>query len=172
MTTNYAKYLNTDVELVANTNDGTQIENMVNLVNNVQLDKDVIKAYLTEWESCLVALGKTKEQLKPLKSARKAILDFAAGLRKEQLAKPELWGNGEAKRMIPEIAKESGYLNEFATKCRQACKDEEDAPIWNLEEKLGKLIEKALEEGYNAAEIKAAMTKAAKTVQDVLPEAA
>ena len=148
----YAKYLNEDVALVVSST-GKQVENIAAMVNQVNLNKDVIKSYLADFESALKANGKDDNTVKALKSARKAILEFSCGLRKQQLDNPELWSKGEGKKMVKEFAKQAGSINALAKQCREACADEQEAPAWILEEKLAKLIEKAYEEGYNNEEI-------------------
>ena len=53
----FAKYLNEDVRLIVEST-GKQVDNIVEMVNQVNLDKDVIKAYCDEFASVLKANGK------------------------------------------------------------------------------------------------------------------
>ena len=152
----YAKFLNTDVSLIVESTDGKQVSNMVEMVNQVNLDKDIIKGYCSEFESMLLAAGKDKQIIKALKSARKCVLDFALGIRKKQQAQPELWENGEGKTMIVKEFKGAGNINALAGLCREAEGDEEAPKPWDLGEKLNALLEKAYEEGYNQADIQKA----------------
>lgn len=152
----FAKYLNEDVRLIVEST-GKQVENMVEMVNQVNLDKNVIKAYLEEFASILKANGKDDNTVKALKSARKAILDFSAGLRKGQLDNSELWSNGEGKRMIVDDFKNAGSINALAKLCREAVDDNStNQKPWDLGEKMNALIEKAFEEGYSQADIQKA----------------
>jgi hypothetical protein len=152
----YAKYLNTDVDLIVKSTDGKQVANMVDLVNSVNLDKDIIKGYCDEFNSMLLAAGMDKGTIKALKSARKCVLDFALGIRKKQQAQPELWSNGEGKTMVVQEFKGATNINALAGLCREAEGDEEPPKPWDLGEKLNALIEKAYEEGYSQADIEKA----------------
>lgn len=163
----YAKYLNEDVRLVVEST-GKQVENIVDMVNQVNLDKDVIRAYCDDFASMLKASGKDDGTVKALKSARKCILDFGAGLRKGQLDNPELWSNGEGKTMIVNEFKNAGSINQLAKLCREAVDDNDDTPKpWDLGEKMNALIEKALEEGYSKTDIEKAFKELT-----AIPEAA
>lgn len=149
----FAKYLNEDVRLVVEST-GKQVDNMADMVNLVNLDKDVIKAYCEEFASMLKANGKDDDTVKQMKATRKCILEFGAGLRKGQLENPEKWSKGEGKRMIEEhLRKEAGSLNQLAKLCRDATKLEEPEKPWDLGEKLNALLEKAHEEGYTQKDV-------------------
>ena len=153
----FAKYLNEDVRLVVEST-GKQVDNMADLVNQVNLDKDIIKAYCDEFASMLKANGKDDSTVKQMKATRKCILDFGAGLRKGQLDQPDLWSNNEGKKMVHEFfRKEAGSLNQLAKLCRDATASEEDPKPWDLGEKLQALIDKANEEGYSNADIAKAL---------------
>jgi len=152
----YAKFLNTDVELIVNSTDGKQVDNMIDMVNSVNLDKDIIKAYCADFDSMLLASGRDKKSIKALKSARKCILDFALGIRKKQQEQPELWGNGEGKTMVVQEFKGATNINALAGLCREAEGDEAQPKKWDLGEKMNALIEKAFEEGYSQADIQKA----------------
>ena len=152
----YAKYLNADVLLVMEST-GKQVDNMADLVNQVNLDKVVIKAYCEDFASVLKANGKDDDTIKQMKATRKCILEFGAGLRKGQLEAPEKWSEGEGKRMIEEhFRKDAGSLNQLAKLCRDATKSEEPEKPWDLGEKMNALIEKAFEEGYTDKDIEKA----------------
>jgi hypothetical protein len=152
----YAKYLNEDVRLVVEST-GKQVDNMADMVNQVNLDKDLIKAYCDEFASMLKANGKDDDTVKQMKATRKCILDFGAGLRKGQLDQPELWSKGEGKQMIEQhFRKQAGSLNQLAKLCRDATAIEEPPKPWDLGEKMNALIEKALEEEYSMADIQKA----------------
>ena len=159
----YVKYLNRDVELVVEST-GKQVDNIVEMVNQVNLDKDSIKAYLNDFASCLKANGKDDNTVKALKSARKAILDFAHGLRKGQ-EDTKKWSVKNCKAMLNEFSKEAGSINSLAKACREAVNDETPEELWDFVQKFNKLFEKAADEGTDPALIAQALAEAAKAYQ-------
>ena len=154
----YAKYLNQDVALVVEST-GKQVDNIVEMVNQVNLDKDTIKAYLSDFDSSLKAAGKDDNTVKALKSARKAILDFSCGLRKGQ-EDGKKWSVKNCKNMINEFGKEAGSINALAKLCREAVNDEQDEQVWDFVEKFNKLLEKAADEGTDPKVVADAMQQA------------
>lgn len=158
MSTSYAKYLNQDVALVVEST-GKQVANIVEMVNQVNLDKETIKSYLDEFASCLKAAGKDDNTVKALKSARKAILDFSCGLRKGQ-EDGKKWSIKNCKTMLNELAKEAGSINALAKLCREAVEDEKPEEHWDFVEKFNKLLEKAADEGTDPAVVAEAMKQA------------
>jgi len=148
----YVSFVNTAVDLIADSTDGKQVDNMVAMVNQVNLDADIIKGFCNDFASGLLAKGIDKDSVKALKSAHKCILDFALGVRKKQQDKPELWSNGEGRQLIVEEFKGASSINNLAKECRKAESDEEEEKPWVLEEEVGKLLERAHKEGYTLAE--------------------
>jgi len=155
--TNFDAYLNADVESTLQTQEKltSHVENMKNLVNDVNLTKEIITAYLKAFESAVIAGGMKKESVKVLKSNRKCILEFAIGLRKGQEDKA-FWTAKACKDMALGLADGAPDIAGYAKACRQALQDEAEPKVWILEEKLAKLIEKALEEGYSGKDIEKA----------------
>ena len=154
----FAKYLNEDVRLIVEST-GKQVDNIVEMVNQVNLDKDVIKAYCNEFASVLKANGKDDNTVKALKSARKCILDFACGLRKGQEDQKK-WSLKNCKIQINDFAKEAGSINALAKLCREAVTDEQDEQVWDFVEKFNKLLEKAADEGTDPKVVADAMQQA------------
>ena len=165
------KYLNTDVEATLATQEKltSHVENLKNLVNDVNLTKELIAEYLKGFESAVLAAGMQKESVKVLKSNRKCILEFSIGARKGQEDK-EFWNSEACKSMAVGLAEQASDIASYAKACRQALKDEEEPKTWVLEEKLVKLIEKALEEAYTLEDIENAFKKM--TAPESIPKAA
>ncbi len=156
-----AQILNQDVELtmLKAKGDTSHVETLMAAVNVVNLSKDGIKEYVDGYASAVIAQGMHKDSVKVLKSNRKCILEFAAGLRKGQEDK-EIWNTENCLAMAMELGKEAGDVSGFAKACRQAVADEKPEPEWKLDEKLAKLIEKAREEGYSDKDIQAVFKQA------------
>lgn len=155
----FAKYLNEDVRLIVEST-GKQVANIVEMVNQVNLDKDVIKAYCDEFASVLKANGKDDNTVKALKSARKCILDFSCGLRKGQEDQKK-WTAKNCKQQLNDLSKEAGSINSLAKLCREAVTDEQDDDqVWDFVEKFNKLLEKAADEGTDPKVVADAMQQA------------
>ena len=155
---NFDQYLNADVEATLATQEKltSHVENMKNLVNDVNLTKESITEYLKAFESAVIAGGMKKESVKVLKSNRKCILEFSIGERKGQEDKA-FWTAKACKDMAVSMAADASDIAGYAKACRQALQDEQDPKAWILEEKLAKLIEKALEESYTMKNIEDAL---------------
>jgi len=154
----FAKYLNEDVRLIVEST-GKQVDNIVEMVNQVNLDKDVIRAYCDEFASVLKANGKDDNTVKALKSARKCILDFSCGLRKGQEDQTK-WTGKYCKMMLNNFVKDAGSINSLAKLCREAVQDEQPDELWDFVEKFNKLLEKAADEGTDPKVVADAMQQA------------
>ena len=157
-TINFDKYLNADIHatLAAQTQLTSHVENMKELVNGVNLTKESIAEYLEAFESAVIAGGMKKESVKVLKSNRKCIMEFSIGARKGQEDK-DFWTAKACKEMAVSLASDATDIASYAKACRQAVADDAAPKAWVLEEKLAKLIDKALEESYSLADIEKAL---------------
>lgn len=150
--------LNADVELtlLKAKGDTSHVENMVAAVNGVNWTAELIKEYVDGFASAVLAAGMSKDSVKVLKSNRKCILEFSAGLRKGQEDKA-FWTDKACKKMAVELGTQAPDISGYAKACRKALQDEAPEKEFNFKEKLEKLVIKACEEGYTPEEIEFAM---------------